>query len=103
MGYILTMEIIQSETFRNWFLSLRDRRAKARIQARLDRVCSGNLGDVKTLREGIFEIRIDYGPGYRLYCIKCGQLTVVLLVGGDKGSQDRDIEKAITIAKNWRN
>ena len=58
---------------------------------------------MKPLREGFFEMRIDYGPGYRLYCIKRGQIIIVLLSGGDKSSQSADIEKAIALAKEWRN
>lgn len=96
------MEIIQSETFKNWFTRLRDRQAKARIAARIRRVSLGNLGDMKQLREGLLELRIDYGPGYRLYCIKKGQIVIVLLSGGDKSSQSADIEKAIVLAKDWR-
>lgn len=96
------MEIIQSETFKGWFARLRDRQAKARIAARIRRVSLGNLGDIKPLREGLLELRIDYGPGYRLYCIKKGQIVIVLLSGGDKSSQSTDIERAIVLAKEWR-
>ena len=96
------MEIIQSDTFKGWLARLKDRQAKARIAARIRRVSLGNLGDVKTLREGVFELRIDYGPGYRLYCIKKGQIIIILLTGGDKSTQSADIEKAITLAKDWR-
>ena len=97
------MEIIQSETFKDWFDHLKDRKAKARISARIRRASLGNLGDMKPLREGLLEMRIDYGPGYRLYCIRKGPIIIVLLSGGDKGSQSADIEKAITLAKEWRN
>ena len=103
MGYSSDMEIIQSETFEDWFSHLRDRQAKARISARIRRASLGNFGDMKPLREGLFEMRIDYGPGYRLYCIKKGQILIVLLSGGDKRSQNADIEKAIALAKEWRN
>ena len=96
------MQIILSATFKQWFQSMRDRRARARIQARIDRCAAGNPGDVKPVRDGIFELRIDYGPGYRVYYIRQGQLVVILLNGGDKDSQDRDIEKAISLAKVWR-
>lgn len=96
------MQIILSATFKQWFQSMRDRRARARIQARIDRFAAGNPGDVKPVRDGIFELRIDYGPGYRVYYIRQGQLVVILLNGGDKDSQDRDIEKAISLAKVWR-
>jgi len=97
------MEIIQSETFKEWFTRLRDRQARARIAARIRRVSLGNLGDIKPIREGLLELRIDYGPGYRLYCIRKGQVIVVLLSGGDKSSQSADIDKAIILAREWRN
>jgi putative addiction module killer protein len=96
------MEIIQSETFKKWFSKLRDPQAKARIAARIRRASLGNLGDMKTLREGLFEMRVDYGPGYRVYCIKKGQVLIVLLTGGDKSSQDADIDKALVLATEWR-
>jgi putative addiction module killer protein len=96
------MEIIQSETFKKWFSKLKDRQAKARIAARIRRASLGNLGDMKTLREGLFEMRVDYGPGYRVYCIRKGQVLIVLLTGGDKSSQDADIDKALVLAKEWR-
>jgi len=96
------MEIIQSETFKRWFSKLKDCQAKARIAARIRRASLSNLGDMKTLRDGLFEMRIDYGPGYRVYCIKKGQVLIVLLTGGNKSSQDADIDKAIILAKEWR-
>jgi putative addiction module killer protein len=102
MGYSSGVEIIQSNTFKDWFASLRDRQAKARISARIRRASLGNLGDMKSIREGLLEMRIDYGPGYRLYCIRKGQIIIVLLSGGDKRSQSADIEKALTLAKEWR-
>lgn len=96
------IEIIQSETFKRWLSGLKDRQAMARIVARLDRVAGGNLGDVKLAREGVSELRIDYGPGYRLYFIRRGQQVIVLLAGGDKRTQDADIARAIEIAKDWK-
>ena len=96
------MEIIQSETFKEWFARLRDRQAQARIAALIRRASLGNLGDMKPLREGLLELRIDYGPGYRLYCIRKGQMIIVLLSGGDKSSQSADIDKALALAKEWR-
>ncbi len=96
------LDIIQSETFQRWLASLKDRKAAARIQARLDRAANGNLGDVKPVREGISEIRIDHGPGYRLYFIRQGSSLIVLLVGGDKCAQDADIARALKIAQEWR-
>ena len=96
------IEIVQSDTFSQWLGRLKDRQARARIQMRLDRMALGNPGDVKAVREGISEIRVDCGPGYRVYFIQRGQLRVVLLAGGDKRSQEADIERAIRIARDWR-
>lgn len=96
------LEIIQSETFRRWLSRLHDRQAVARINARIRRLSAGNVGDVKPVRNGISELRIDYGPGYRLYFIRHGLSVVVLLAGGDKHSQEADIARAIAIAKEWR-
>lgn len=96
------VKVILSATFKQWFQSMRDRRARARIQARIDRFATGNPGDVKPVRGGVFELRIDYGPGYRVYYIRQGQLAIILLNGGDKDSQARDIEKALSLAKVWR-
>ena len=80
----------------------KDRQAVARIHARLDRAAVGNLGDVKPVRDGVAEMRIDHGPGYRLYFIRRGPLVIVLLAGGDKRTQDADIDRAIKIAQDWR-
>lgn len=104
MDYTWRMiEVIQSETFRNWLSKLKDRQAIARINARILRVAeSGNFGDAKPAREGISEMRIDYGPGYRIYFMQRGAVLVVLLAGGDKRTQDADIRRAIEIAKDWR-
>lgn len=96
------MDIIQSETFRRWLSSLKDRQAVLRINARLRRLSQNNLGDAKPLRDGISELRIDYGPGYRVYFMQRGLLVIVLLMGGDKRTQDSDITRAINIAKDWK-
>ena len=82
-----------------WFEHLRDRVAKTRILIRIRRVSLGNIGDVKPVGEGVSEIRIDYGAGYRVYFIQKGKTLVVLLAGGDKRTQPRDIQKAITLSK----
>lgn len=79
--------------FSEWRESLRDRRTKAKIKTRLDLVEAGNLGDYRSLGEGFFELRIDYGPGYRIYFRQIGT-TIFLLCGGDKSTQERDIRKA---------
>ena len=93
------LTVVQTATFRAWLNGLRDRRAAGRIRARMRRMAGGNLGDVKPVGGGVFEARIFYGPGYRLYLIHEGSTVIVLLCGGDKGSQDRDIEHAIEMAK----
>lgn len=96
------VELIQSETFQHWLHSLKNRQARARIQARLDRLALGNPGDNKPLREGVSELRTDHGPGYRVYFMRRGLLVVVLLAGGDKRTQDADIKRASDIAKEWK-
>lgn len=97
--YIYPMfEIIQTETFSRWLSSLRDRRAVARINARLRSVSIGNLGDVASVGEGVSEMRLFYGPGYRLYFIRQGAAIIVLLCGGDKSTQARDIARAKALA-----
>ncbi len=96
------IEIIQSTTFSTWLSSLRDRQARARIHVRLDRMRNGNFGDVKPIGEGLSEARIHYGNGYRLYFFKRKEELVVLLCGGDKSTQDRDIAQAKRIAQEWK-
>jgi putative addiction module killer protein len=96
------VEIYQSATFSKWLGGLKDRQARMRIHARLDRVAIGNFGDIYPVGEGLSELRIHYGPGYRLYCMLRGASVLVLLCGGDKSTQSRDIEKAKIIAKDWR-
>lgn len=93
------IEVQTTELFDAWFKGLRDRRAKVRIQARIDRLEMGNFGDVAPVGEGVSEMRIFYGPGYRVYFVQKGSVVVVLLCGGDKGSQSADIAKAKDIAK----
>jgi len=80
--------------FEHWLESLRDRQARARIKKRLDRVGLGNLGDFKPVGEGVMELRVDYGPGYRIYFAQSGAAIILLLCGGDKSTQDQDILKA---------
>lgn len=95
-------EIIKSDTFESWLLGLRDRMARLRIQVRIDRLQLGHLGDVKPIREGVSELRIDHGPGYRVYFIKTGPVVIVLLGGGDKRTQDADIARAVALARHWK-
>jgi putative addiction module killer protein len=80
--------------FSSWFDSLRDRAASARIQKRLDRVELGNLGDYRSIGEGVFELRVDYGPGYRIYFAQTDLVVILILCGGDKRSQNQDILQA---------
>jgi len=97
------MEIKQTDTFRLWESKLKDRRARTIIATRLMRLAEGLAGDVAPIGEGISEIRIHYGPGYRIYFQQHGNTIIVLLCGGNKGSQTRDIAKAKTLAREWRN
>lgn len=96
------IEIRQSETFASWLRGLTDRMAVQRVQARIRRASLGNLGDVKSVGDGVSEMRIDHGPGYRVYFIQRGPVVIVLLAGGDKRTQAADIKSAIKIAKDWR-
>ncbi len=96
------IEIIQSDVFADWLLSLKDRRARARVYARLDRIAEGNFGDVEPIGDGLSEARIHYGPGYRLYFMRRGESLVVLLGGGDKSTQQRDIQRAKVVADLWK-
>jgi putative addiction module killer protein len=92
-------EVRQTQTFKGWFAGLRDMRAKVQILRRIERAEQGNLGDVAPIGEGVSEMRIRYGPGYRLYFVQRGAAIVILLCGGDKGSQARDIRTAKQMAK----
>ncbi|MPZ32730.1 MAG: type II toxin-antitoxin system RelE/ParE family toxin [Rhodospirillales bacterium] len=86
--------------FAKWLGGLRDRQARARIQVRLDRLALGLAGDVKPVGSSVSELRIDYGPGYRVYFKRKGDDVVILLAGGDKRTQDRDIRRALTLARD---
>ena len=88
------VEVRQSQTYAEWFKGLRDRTAKTRIDIRIRRLSLGNPGDVKPVGEGVSELRVDYGPGYRIYFMQKADVLIVLLAGGDKASQDRDIRNA---------
>jgi putative addiction module killer protein len=94
------IEVRQTSEYATWFASLRDRLAKARIDIRIRRLSLGHLGDVKPVGEGISELRIDFGPGYRVYFVPRGSVLVMLLTGGDKSTQAQDIKKAKTLARN---
>lgn len=93
------IEIRKTEAFERWFAGLRDRMAVARIKSRIDRLQLGLLGDIKPVGEGVSEMRIDCGPGYRIYFVQRGRELVILLAGGDKHTQSRDIEKALEYAR----
>ena len=93
------MEISNTGMFASWFESLQDRRARARIQARIDRMALGNFGDVAPVGEGVSEMRIHYGPGFRVYFVQRRSVLVILLCGGDKRSQREDIVRAKELAR----
>ena len=86
--------------FDAWFAKLRDKTAQRRIQVRIDRLQLGNPGDAKAVRDGISELRIDHGPGYRVYFVQRGAVLIILLCGGDKSTQDADIRRAIDLSRN---
>ncbi len=94
------VEIRKTDLFAKWIENLRDVQAKARVLVRIERLASGNAGDVKPVGEGISELRIDHGPGYRVYFMKRGNELIILLAGGDKSSQTADIKTAIRLASN---
>jgi putative addiction module killer protein len=94
------IEVRQTEIYAEWFGGLRDRQARARVLARIRRLSMGNPGDVKPVGEGVSELRIDHGPGYRLYFVRRGKRLVILLAGGDKRTQTKDIAKALELARN---
>ena len=99
MAYILTVEIRRTDEFDDWLKGLKDVQAKLRIVKRLQRVEDGNFGDHASVGDGVSELRLHHGPGYRVYYALRGEMLVVLLGGGIKDSQDRDIEKAKALAK----
>jgi len=94
------IEIRKTESFAKWLDGLHDIRARARILVRIERLAAGNPGDVKLVGEGVSELRIDYGPGYRVYYKKQGQKVVILLAGGDKSTQAKDIRTALRLSRN---
>jgi putative addiction module killer protein len=94
------IDMKKTDVFVQWLDELRDIRARARVQARIERLAAGNPGDVKPVGEGVSEMRIDYGPGYRVYFTRRGNEVVILLAGGDKSSQDTDIKTAQGLARN---
>jgi putative addiction module killer protein len=96
------IEIRQTETYARWIASLDDDRARARIEVRIYRLALGNAGDVKPVGEGVSELRIDYGPGYRVYLTRRAKALVILLCGGDKRTQSKDIATAKALARQLK-
>ena len=94
------MLVKTTEVYRDWINSLKDRVGRARIQVRVDRLVHGNPGKYRTLTDGVCELKIDFGPGYRVYYTERGGVMIVLLVGGDKSTQSQDIKTAIALAKS---
>lgn len=94
------LQVRKTETFAQWLDGLRDVRARARVQVRIERLAEGNAGDVEPVGEGVSELRIDYGPGYRVYFKKHGREVVILLAGGEKRTQSADIKTALRLARN---
>jgi len=101
LGYDISMiEVRQTEEYSDWFANLRDKQTRARINVRIRRLSLGNPGDVKPVGEGVSELRIDYGPGYRVYFLQRGREVVILLAGGDKRTQQKDIQTALELVRN---
>lgn len=96
------IEVLTTEDFDKWLRKLKDRTGRLRIVERIDRLANGNPGDVRPVGQGISELRLTYGPGYRVYYLQDGDLLILLLIGGDKSSQQNDIEKAQQLAYEWR-
>lgn len=93
------MRVEMTEVYRDWINSLKDRVGRARIQVRVDRLVHGNPGQHRVLTDGVCELKVDFGPGYRVYYTERAGVLVILLVGGDKSSQQKDIKTAIALAK----
>lgn len=102
MGYTSSMRVEQTEAYRDWINALKDRAGRARIQVRVDRLVHGNPGNHRNLTDGVSELKIDVGPGYRVYYTQRGDRLLLLLVGGDKSMQKKDIERAIELAQGFQ-
>ena len=98
MGYTPAMRVEKTDEYQDWIDSLKDQAGRARILMRVDRLIHGNSGDHRNLTNGVSELKVDVGPGYRVYYSKRGSRLLLLLIGGDKASQDKDIAKAIRLA-----
>ncbi len=102
IGYTRRMRVEQTEIYRDWISALKDRAGRARIQVRVDRLVHGNPGLHRSLTDGVSELKIDFGPGYRVYYTQRGDRLLLLLVGGDKSTQQRDINCAIELARGFQ-
>ena len=102
MGYTGKMRVEETEVYRDWINALKDRVGRARIQVRVDRLVHGNPGKYRNLTDGVSELKIDFEPGYRVYYTQRGIRLLLLLAGGDKSTQEDDIEQAITLARNYQ-
>jgi putative addiction module killer protein len=100
MGYTADMRVQMTEVYRDWINALKDRAGRARVQMRIDRLAHGNPGQHRNLTDGVSELKIDVGPGYRVYYTERGGELVILLAGGDKSTQQQDIKTAIALARN---
>ena len=96
------IEVRKTAIFDRWLSNVKDMRAVARILVRIDRLAQGNAGDARSIGSGLWELRIDCGPGYRVYYLRRGKALVLLLCGGDKSTQSRDIKRAHELASDWR-
>ena len=102
MGYTSVVRVEETEAYREWINALKDRAGRARIQVRVDRLIHGNPGQYRNLSGGVSELKIDFGPGYRVYYTQKGTLLLLLLAGGDKSTQEGDIELAIKLARDYQ-
>ena len=100
VGYSSLMRIQMTEVYRDWIDSLKDRTGRARVQVRVDRLAHGNPGNFRALTDGVIELKIDVGPGYRVYYTERAGVLIILLAGGDKSSQTKDIQRAIALARS---
>lgn len=102
MGYTISMRVEETEVYREWINGLKDRAGRARIQVRVDRLVHGNPGLHRNLTDGVAELKIDFGPGYRVYYTRRGTRLILLLAGGAKSTQQSDIKMAIHLARNFQ-